>query len=327
MIIYDSRTYPEGDRAEALSAAICDMETPQAVSFNTRAPVRHRMEAFPLGTGIHLLRNTGTPIHIMRNERHVRLGTREEIAVHVQGRGIGHLDTLGGANTWPKGQLGAVDVTCPYTLHQSGDCDTTVLLIEFDRLNLPVDLIRAAVPRLRSSPLRTLVREHLLHLSVDLPADAAAMAGQATAELVSALFAATGDGPRAREAAGDTAPARIEAWIDEHLGERNLTVGQIAAVHGMSARALVSLWRRVHGLPPGEWIAQRRLQRARGLVSGSPAATDGAAGVARACGFRDAAELDRRLRAEYGLDLEELRLTRSLPASRGSWSGDADPGQ
>ena len=327
VIIYDSGAYSEDDRTEALRAVICDMETPQAVSFNTRAAVRHRMEAFALGAGIHLLRNTGTPIHVVRSDRHVRLGTREEIAVYVQGRGTAYLDAQGDAGTWPAGQLGAVDVTRPYGLRQSGDCDNTVLLIEFGRLDLPADLVRAAVPRLHSSPLRALVREHLLHLSVDLPADAAAMAGQATAELISALLATTGDGPRARDAAEATASARIAGWVDEHLGDADLTVGRIAAVHGMSVRALASLWRRAHGLPPGEWIARRRLERVRSLISGSPAAVHGTAGVARACGFRDATDLDRRFRAAYGVGPEELRPSRLRPGSTGSWSGDVDSGQ
>ncbi len=308
MIIFDSDAFPDEDRAEALGAAICDMETPQRVTFNADAPVRHRMEVFGLGTGVHLLRNTGSPIQVVRDDRHVRLGSREEIAVYVQGRGTTLLTADGDVSERPAGQLGAVDVTRPYAAHQDGDCDNTVLLIEYARLDLPVDLIRAAVPRLRSSPLHALVREHLLHLAVDLPTDAAAMAGQATAELVAALLASVGDGPRARDAVDATAPARIAAWVDEHLGEPGLTVEQIAVVHGMSTRTLAALWQRVHDVTPGAWITRRRRERARG----------------RPADRHDGADLDLRFPVPYG---STQGPPCARPASTESGGGDADPGQ
>jgi AraC family transcriptional activator of tynA and feaB len=304
MIIFDSDAFPAEDRADALAATICDMETPQRVTFNADAPVRHRMEVFGLGTGVHLLRNTGSPIHVVRDDRHVRLGSREEIAVYIQGRGTTLVTAGGGASELTAGQLGGVDVTRPYAAHQSGDCENTVLLIEYARLDLPVDLIRTAVPRMRSSPLHALVREHLLHLAVDLPTDAAAMAGRATAELIAALLASVGGGPGARDAVDATGPACIAAWIDEHLGEAELTVERIAVVHGMSTRSLAALWQRVHGVTPGAWITRRRLERARRL--------------------NDGAHLDLRFRAEYGSGQGPLR---SRPASTESGGGDADPGQ
>jgi AraC family transcriptional regulator, positive regulator of tynA and feaB len=307
VLIFDSEAFPEGDRAEALSAAISGMETPQTVTFSASRPIRHRMEAFELGTGVHLLRNTGTPIHLVRSARHVRLGTREELAVYVQSRGEALINTGRDMSSWRAGQLGVVDVTRSYALRQIGDCDNSVLLIEFGRLGLPVDLIRAAIPSIGSSPLYRLVREHLPRLAVDLPADAAAMTGQATAELVAALIATVSDHPQAREVLNATGPARVAAYIDQHLGDADLTTGQIAAAHGMSARQLTAVWRRTHDATPAGWITRRRLERARQLLTDPALAPANIDDIAYACGFSDAADFRQRFRTAYGISPREFR--------------------
>jgi AraC family transcriptional activator of tynA and feaB len=308
VLIFDSEIFPEGDRAEALSAAISGMETPQTVTFSASSPLRHRMKAFELGTGVHLLRNTGTPIHLVRSARHVRLGTREELGVYVQSRGEALITTgRRDMSSWRAGQLGVVDVTRPYALRQIGDCDNSVLLIGFGRLGLPVDLIRAAIPSIGSSPLYRLVREHLLRLAVDLPADAAEMTGQATADLIAALLATVSDHPRAREVLNATEPARIAAYMLQHLSDPDLTTGQIAAAHGMSDRQLTAAWRRAHDTTPAEWITRRRLERARQLLIDPALASSSMDDIAYACGFSDAADFSHRFQTAYGISPREFR--------------------
>ena len=194
MLIFDSEAWPEGDRAEVLNAAFTSAETPQSVRFNAEGPVHHRMEIFKFGPGVHMLRNTGTALHVVRNSRHVRLGTCEEMAVFVQTRGQGLLATGDGVSLQQPGQIGAVDVTRPYALRQIGDSESNVLLISFDQLGVPVDTIRAAIPALQASPIYRLLQGHLPGLAVDLPASPATMTGQATAELITALVTTVSGG-------------------------------------------------------------------------------------------------------------------------------------
>ena len=325
MLIFDSEAIPEADRAEALSEALSGMETPQTVTFRNSRPIRHRMEVFELGTGVHLLRNRGTPIHLVRNTRHVRLGTREEMALFVQSRGEA-LITAGGTYSWQSGQLGALDVTRPYAMRQIGDSDNSVLLIEFDRLGLPVDQIRAAIPAIGSSPLYRLIQKHLLLLAVDLPADAAEMTGLATADLVAALVATVCDHPQARELLNATEPARIAAYIDEHLSDAKLMTGQIAAAHAMSARQLTAVWRRAHDATPADWIGRRRLERARQMLTDPALAPASVDDIAYACGFSDTADFSQRFRAAYGISPQDFRgPAPRRPERRGG--RDADPGQ
>jgi hypothetical protein len=261
--MFDSDALPECDRAEALSSALSGAETPQSITFNTDGPVHHRMEIFEFGPGVHMLRNTGTALHVVRNRRHVRLGTRDELAVFVQTRGEALLTGGGGVSLRRPGQLGAVDITRPYSTRQIGDSDVNILLIEFDQLGLPVDMIRAAIPSLEASPIGRLVQSHLMSLTVDLPADVAAMTGRATADLIAALVTTVTGDPRQHGALEATEPMRIAAYIEEHLGDTGLTTGQIAAAHGMSVRRLTSLWGETHDAAPADWIARRRLERVR----------------------------------------------------------------
>lgn len=308
MLVFDSDAFPEDERAEALSAAISGMETPQRVTFNAKDRIRHRVEIFELGTGAHLMRNTGTPIHVLRSDSHVRQGTREEAAFYIQTRGESILTTGRGMSAWQSGQLGAVDITRPYAVRQIGDCENTVLLIEFSRLGLPVDQIRSAVPLIGKSPLYRLVREHLLRLDLDLSAEAAAMTGQATADLVAALLATVSDHRQASEILNATESTRIAAYVAEHLGEADLSTEQIASVHGISARQFTAQWHREHGATPAEWIAGRRMERARRLLADPALARANMEDIAYACGFSDRLDFDRNFQAAYGLSPGEFRL-------------------
>jgi AraC family transcriptional regulator, positive regulator of tynA and feaB len=308
VLIFDSDALPERDRAEALNSVLCSVETPQNVTFNTEGPVHHRMEIFEFGPGVHMLRNTGTALHLVRNLRHVRRGTREEIALFVQARGKALLTSGGGASLREPGQLGAVDITRPYSHRQIGDSDINILLVGFDQLGLPVDTIRAAIPLLASSPIYRLVQGHLMSLRVDLPADAATMTGQATAELIAALVTTVTDDPRQHEMLEATEPMRIAAYIDEHLGDAGLSIERIAAAHGMSVRRLTNLWGEAHDATPADWITRRRLERARRLLTDPELAPVNVDDNARACGFSDMDDFDRRFRACYGMSPRQLRL-------------------
>lgn len=329
VLIFDSDTLPERDREDALNSVLCSVETPQSVTFNAKGPVHHRMESFEFGPGVHMLRNTGTAVHLVRNLRHVRRGTREELALFVQTRGQA-ITTGGGASFWKPGQLGAVDITRPYSQRQTGDSDINILLIEFDQLGLPVDTIRTAIPLLASSPVYRLVRRHLMSLTVDLPADAATMTGQATAELIAALVTTVTNDPRQHEMLEATEPMRIAAYIDECLGDAGLSIERIAAAHSMSVRRITNLWGETYNAAPADWIARRRLERVWRLLTDPKLAQATVDDNARACGFGDMADFDRKFRAFYGISPWHLQSRRQAPrAARTRAEGDdnADSGQ
>lgn len=144
------------------------------------------------------------------------------------------------------------------------------------------------------------------------------MTGQATAEMITALLATVGEHQQAREALNATRAARIARYIDEHLGDADLTTGQIAVAHRMSARQLTAAWRRAHDATPAGWIAQRRLERSWQMLTDPALAPATIDEIAYACGFSDPADFSQRFRARYGTAPRDCRLPR-LGHRRREW--------
>ena len=310
-VLLDTETLAPGDRSEALREAFRNNTAPQIVTFSTSRPVRHRMELFELGQAAHMLRNTGTGLNIIRGPRQVRQAAPEQLAIGLQMRGQGLLEAASKDETCEPGHLVLVDVTRPYSFRQSVVSDHKVLLIEQPHLALPVDVVRAAAPLLKNSPLYDLVRMHLWRLCDGLgevTPEVQAMVGRATQELVRALIATAADDVRQREALQATLQLRITLYIDAHLHDPSLDAEKIAAAHNVSTRQLYKLWARTDSLPLSQWIITRRLERAHNQLADLDPALTTIAAVARGCGFVDMSHFSRRFREAYGTTPRDWRL-------------------
>jgi AraC-like DNA-binding protein len=313
VVLLDTQTLVEQDPNEALQAAFSSTEAPQVVRFDSSPSIRHLMELSEFGPAAHLLRNTGTGVHIVRGPAQVRRGAPEQTAIGVQLRGHALVRTLGRESVTNAGHLHLVDVTSPYSYRQFGDGDHKVLLIDNQQLGLPVDVIRAALPKLRVSPIYDLVQAHLARLgdARDLAPDTREMVGRASLQLMRALISSTTDGPRQRETLNGTLHLRITMYIDTNLHDHGLTPDSIAAAHNISTRHLYVLWGRAnHDLSLSQWIISRRLKRAAVQLSDVDPATMTIARIAHGCGFTDVSHFSRRFRESYGRTPREWRTQR-----------------
>ncbi len=203
------------------------------------------------------------------------------------------------------------DLTAPYSFSWAGTGASRAFQIPYDQLGLSVDVVRAAAPRLRSSPLHDLVHAHLrrLHRSVDSIADdvAAFSVGTATIELVRALIAsaATDDGVR-RDVLGETLLSRVLADARLRVADPGLTPEALARAHHVSVRRLYSACAEA-GISLEQWIIDQRLEAARAQLISPGAQHRSIAAVSRACGFQDASHFARRFRDAYGLTPSEWR--------------------
>jgi AraC family transcriptional activator of tynA and feaB len=314
VVLLDTQRLVDRDPNEALQEAFTNTEAPQIVSFESTPRIRHLMELAELGSAAHLLRNTGTGVHIVRGPAQVRRGAPEQTAIGVQLRGHALLRTLGRESVANAGHLHLVDVTSPYSYRQFGVCDHKVLLADNQRLGLPVDVIRAALPKLQASPIYDLVRAHLARLgdARDLSPVTQEMVGQASLELMRALISSTADGPQQREALNASLQLRILMYVDANLHDRRLTPGGIAAAHNISTRHLYVLWARAdHDLSLSQWIVSRRLKKAAVQLSREDPATTTVARIAHDCGFADVSHFSRRFRESYGMTPREWRRAES----------------
>ncbi|MEV0305074.1 helix-turn-helix domain-containing protein [Streptomyces prasinus] len=94
--------------------------------------------------------------------------------------------------------------------------------------------------------------------------------------------------------------ADIHAFIDRHLGTRQLTPEAIAAAHHISVRHLHRLFRE-RGTTVGEWIRHRRLERCRQDLLTPACAELTVQAIGARWGFGHASEFSRAFRGAYGV--------------------------
>ena len=109
------------------------------------------------------------------------------------------------------------------------------------------------------------------------------------------------EAPLPRDDAASTAATR--AWACAHLQEP-LTIERLARHAGMSTRTFIRRFREETGQPPGVWMRNRRLDRARELLEGRDLGVDE---VARLSGLGSGANLRHHLRRGLGMSPSSYR--------------------
>ncbi len=226
----------------------------------------------------------------------------------------------------PAGELMVSDLTAPYVFSWTGGVGSWSFHVPYDQLGLPVDVVRAAGPRLRVSPLYQLVHDHLVRLvglSDVMAADPGAAAlGTATTELVRALLesAAGRPVPEVRE---HTLATQVLAYARQHLTDPGLTAQRIAHAHNVSVRQLYKACARAD-VRLEQWVIEQRLEAARAELAAPAGRRRSIGATARACGFADPSHFARRFRAAYGMTPARLAALGRLTGVRSG--ADRRPG-
>jgi AraC-like DNA-binding protein len=98
----------------------------------------------------------------------------------------------------------------------------------------------------------------------------------------------------------------VQAFIQQHLGDPQLSPAAIAAAHHISLRALHQLFHD-EGLTVAGWIRGRRLERCRRDLSDPGLALRPVAAIAARWGFSSASDFTRVFRAMHGLPPSQYR--------------------
>ncbi len=309
-VLLDTDQIDQRQRADAVRAIYGEQSPQRAVSIEQH-PIRHRAERLDFGPEAYLLRSVGSPMHIVRTARHVRMDAPEYVAIGLHRRGETWVSTGDHLSEVRDGHLGCVDITRPYTLMHRTFHHHEVLLIRNRQAGISVDTVRAAVPSLARSPVYNLVRGHVAGLFgaiSGLPDQPRLITGQATISLIRALLTTAARADDRRDAMEESLEARITLYIDAHLGDRELTAERIAAAHNISLRHLYNIWRRAgHDQTLMQWIIDRRLERAREQLATLGPGQNTIAAVARQNGFADASHFRRRFRQAFGATPREWR--------------------
>ena len=105
---------------------------------------------------------------------------------------------------------------------------------------------------------------------------------------------------RAERSAGGLSSAarrRVLAFVDEHLDSADLTLPRLAAQANLSEFHFARMFRASMGCTVHDWVAARRLDRARALLRETRLPL---ADIAAACGYAGASHLSRHVKTATG---------------------------
>lgn len=310
MIIFDTADHPAAaDRVDAFQAALagagvtCDL-----VHDVPPADIRAQISMWHLG-GAVLIGTRSTGFFLDRRPAHVRADQQPVVAVVMQTHGGGRYEKAGFQHAVGPGDLMLTDLQAPFSYAWSGAGLSRALMVDYDRLALPSDVVHKAILNLPASPLYGLFRHHLdalaaAHARLDHPADVVLgieALNAATIELMRALVAsASRDERSTRRVRADTMLTRVLAYARWHLTDPGLTPERIAGVHNISVRFLYKLCRQA-GLSLEQWIIAQRLEGARRDLAAPHGKVRTIAAVSRSWGFTDPSHFARRFRQTYGV--------------------------
>ncbi|MFE4057620.1 helix-turn-helix domain-containing protein [Streptomyces sp. NPDC059096] len=197
----------------------------------------------------------------------------------------------------------------------TGQEPTGIVGVEFPKAQLPLMRGRAdrAIGRRMSAKegVGALLAQFLTQLtrSTDqYTLDDGPRLGTVLTDLVAALFAHTlaAEKSLTPEAHGRTLPLLIQAFIQQHLRDPDLTPPSIAAAHHISLSYLHRLFQD-EGTTVASWIRRQRLERARHNLT-DPALRDVPIHSIAACwGFAHPTDFSRAFRTAYGLPPKDYR--------------------
>lgn len=321
MLLLDLATVPPRERPEAFRHGLTNDLVPNDVFHEEPETGMHaRLELWQVGD-LALLSARSSGFEVRRTERHVHHHrSHPVVAVSLQPEGTHRAEVAG-----RRRLLGADDICVFHELSVrnygwSGDGASHSMMIDMDRLGVPVDTVEQASLRLRASPMHDLVLNHLRTVFRDadrLQSDpgAEALAG-ATTELVRALLLSAAhaeDSDPVRSVMDDTLLTRVMAYARRHLADRSLTPERIAAEHAVSVRRLYLLLSAA-GISLEQWLITERLAKARRMLASTRYDRLTVAAVATRCGFSSPSHFSRRFQAAYGVTPSEWRAHRSQGA-------------
>lgn len=298
---------------EALSQTFggVDMTVPDEVYSGT-------IRTEPLGR-LQAVTVDGDGLSALRTRRLVTQGSKDYVVVKLLDRGVARLEQDGREAVVGPGDIFVYDMARPLRLHLPQSFRTKSLVVPREVLGLSEsDLTHVtASPLCPDTPLGGLLSPFLAGL-----VDGAGTYSPRTSELmarnvVDMLGALAGEvlGRSHEDTPGGNRALllRIQAFIDRHLADPDLTPQSIARAHRISLRYLHKLFES-EDVTVGRWIQRRRLEECRRDLA-RRASSSTIAAVAHRWGFTSAAHFSRAFRAAYGMAPREWRDIQGLLAS------------
>lgn len=310
MLVLDTSTLDAADRGDAYQAAVSLNCTTSAASFENPGGLWAEIHAYDLGDAkVLTIDASGTTLR--RTPQMARAMNDCPITLALPLRTRNRLIWDREDRVFDRRDLMLVDLSAPYVYGWIGDGASYAFHADFERLDMPMDVVRAAMPRLTSSPIYEVVRDHLTRVMLDArrieESGAAAAVGAASVELMRALIvSAADDERRTRDLLQATLADRIQAYVRHHVRDVDLTPAKIAAANAVSLRQLYRIYETLGTSLEGSIIEQRLLGVHAALAA--PAARRASiASLAAAWGFSTPSHFADRFRRRFGMSPRQWR--------------------
>jgi len=310
MLLFDTDTLDERERADAVSASMIDATLSTDLVHHDPADVWLRITSVDVGV-VDLTRVAASGMDTTRTSRQV---ADDEVPTVALSLGVGRRGVIeqdGVEIPAVLSTVNLVELTRPYRSRIPRGTDGWSLKIPLDELALPAGTIARARGGIVTSPVHEVFRQHLRTLGSQAGhLDAGmgnALLGTATVALARALISSAADEERlAREAMADTLLLRVQSYVRAHLSDPGLTPDAIAAAHHVSVRQLYKTFAS-SDLSLEQWIIALRLEGARRDLARPDSRQRTIAAVGRRWGFPNPSHFTQRFRAAYGMTPREWR--------------------
>jgi AraC-like DNA-binding protein len=303
-VLVDTAHVDPQHRAEVLRERLGSASSDHEVRFlATGDRVEARLEHWPLGGEVAIMRQTSSGICHRRTERHALHHAPERIAFVVHQGGPGVYEHAGVDHELRRGDMYVTDMSRPFRYERPGVGTAHILQIERSAITVTAEQVRDASRSVESSAVAALFRHHILGLieagdqlcATKLAAPVAATTLQfAECLLLDAAGRANGANSDAMAA---TLIERIRLYVQLNYARPELDADLVAYEHHISTRHLFKLWSS-QPEPFSETIISTRLAAARRMLATQPRVS--VAAIAHRCGFRNVSHFGRRYRAAFG---------------------------
>jgi AraC-like DNA-binding protein len=319
---------PAAERFEFLHELVSQTWVPMECHSDHQADYRARFRSSGLGA-IQVVVIDAQSIKVCRTPGMIRRAAPDMLKVFMPVRGPGsYLVTQDGRQARLRpGEFAFYDTRRPYEVHCGvGEEDAgraLTFMFPCSLLPLPPSQLKqlTAVRIPASAGIGTLTSQFLMHLARTIdhcgPAEAARLSTAALEVLASRLA-------HELDVMGWVPPethqhallARVHAFIQQRLGDPELSPGTIAAAHHISLRYLHKLFQE-QGTTVAGWVRQRRLEGCRRDLADPALASRPVAAIAARWGFSSASYFGQAFRAAHGISPQEYRRWAQHPRPAG----------
>ncbi|HEY7483366.1 MAG TPA: helix-turn-helix domain-containing protein [Streptosporangiaceae bacterium] len=263
---------------------------------------------------------TMTPATATRTPKLIRRSDPEVCKIDVIVRGHLVVEQNGRESRLGPGDFSFVDLSRPARWTTSATSEGVA--VTFPRSLLPLrqpELAQLAAVRIAGDQgtgalLSTLARQLPRHIDDSAVAEGARL-GTTVLDLLTVALANRLDRGSAvpRDSGQRALLTRIHAFIEQRLGDPELSPATIAAAHHISVRYLYKLFESQQ-TTVADWIRRRRLERCRRDLLDPALQAQPVSAIAARWGLRNPAHFNRLFRVAFDMPPGEYRATRVQPA-------------